>query len=215
MEPVAFCRYADLPEKSCFVTIFAGRWEHKTRREGRRPCFTQGINLSVHGRVGICYEKKDTVKTVSFLHTFLIRKVSKRISRQMHHFVLAKLLKFQETFLDLLFLKEKVGKRTSHRPHHFILAKLLKLQETFLDLLLLKEKVGKRTSHRPHHFILAKLLKIHKKLFSKSFLCQGLGQMPQLIMHRKKHGNAVLFNCRKWLELRSKPCFKVLPLKAP
>ena len=115
LEPVAFCRYADLPEKSCFVTIFAGRWEHKTRREGRRPCFTQGINLSVHGRVGICYEKKDTVKTVSFLHTFLIRKVSKRISRQMHHFVLAKLLKFQETFLDLLFLKEKVGKRTSHK----------------------------------------------------------------------------------------------------
>ena len=70
---------------------------------------------------------------MSFLLTFLIRKVSQRISRQMHHFVLAKLLKFQETFLDLLFLKEKVGKRTSHQMHYFVLVKLLRFQRTFLE----------------------------------------------------------------------------------
>jgi len=29
-------------------------------------------------------------------------------------------------------------------------------------------------------------------------------------MHTKKHGNAVLFNYRNMLELRSKPCFKAL-----
>ncbi len=51
----------------------------------------------------------------------------------MHHFVLAKLLKFQETFLDLLFLKEKVGKRTSHQMHYFVLVKLLRFQRTFLE----------------------------------------------------------------------------------
>jgi len=32
--------------------------------------------------------------------TFLIRKVGKRISHRTHHFVLTKLLKFQETFLE-------------------------------------------------------------------------------------------------------------------
>ena len=66
-----------------------------------------------------------------------------------------------------------------------------------------------------YHFVFAKLLKIHKKLFSKSFLCPGLGRKPQFIIHTKKYGNAVLFNYRKWLELRSKPCFKRLLKKAP
>ena len=53
-------------------------------------------------------------------------------------------------------------------------------------------KVGKRISHRTHHFILVKLLKF-QKLFSKSFLRQGLGRKPRLIMRAKKHGVAVLF----------------------
>ena len=36
--------------------------------------------------------------------TFLIRKVSKRISHRPHHFILVKLLKFQETFLEKFFV---------------------------------------------------------------------------------------------------------------
>ena len=67
-------------------------------------------------------------------------------SPQLHHFILAKLLRFQRTFLEksfvsgfgadspnLLFFRRKVGKRTSPRLHHFILAKLLRFQRTFLE----------------------------------------------------------------------------------
>ena len=96
------------------------------------------------------------------------------------------------------FLSEKGVQRTSHRP-------------TFLI-----RKVGKRISHRTYHFILAKLLKIRKKLFSKSFLCQGLGRIATTYNAIQKNAEeSAFFFYQNMLELRSKLCFKRLFEKSP
>ena len=50
---------------------------------------------------------------------------------QIYHLFQRKPLKFQETFLDLLFFRRKVGKRTFAQIYHLFRRKLLKFQETF------------------------------------------------------------------------------------
>ena len=106
--------------------------------------------------------------------TFLERKGDIRISHRTHHFIEAKLLRFQRTFHELTFLIRKVSKRISHRTHHFIEAKLLRFQRTFHELTFLIRKVSKRISHRTHHFIEAKLLKF-QETFPEKFLWSGFG----------------------------------------
>ena len=57
-----------------------------------------------HCRVFLIRRKKLELRSKPPSLTFLIRKVSKRISRRTHHFTLAKLLRFQRTFHEKSFV---------------------------------------------------------------------------------------------------------------
>ena len=141
-----------------------------------------------------------------------------RTSLKTHHFILAKLLRFQRTFHEksfvsgvwggspnLLFFRRKVCQRTSLKTHHFILAKLLRFQRTFPEksfvsgfgadspnLLFFRRKVRQRTSLKTHHFILVKLLSFQRTFHEKSFV-SGFGADALTYNAHKKHGIAVLF----------------------
>ena len=111
-----------------------------------------------------------------------------------HHFILAKLLKFQETFPEK-FLVSGFGaeaptdnehkKRGLHRVFLYC-RKMLELRSKPPSLTFLIRKVSQRISHRTHHFILAKLLKF-QETFPEKFLVSGFGaEAPTLNATHKK-----------------------------
>ena len=118
-----------------------------------------------------------------------------------HHFILAKLLKFQETFPEK-FLVSGLGaeaptdnehkKRGLHRVFLYC-RKMLELRSKPPSLTFLIRKVSQRISHRTHHFILAKFLGFQRTFFKKSFVSGFGAEAPTLNADIKKHGDAVLF----------------------
>ena len=131
---------------------------------------------------------------------FFERKVSPRTSRKIRHFIFAKLLKFQETFLEK-FLVSGFGaeaptdnthkKRGLHRVFYIVIM-CWNCVPNLLLLLFFRRKVSKRTSHRIHHFILAKAFEFPKD-FSRKVLWSGFGAEAPTDNAYKKHGVAVLF----------------------
>ena len=112
---------------------------------------------------------------------------------QKHHFILAKLLKFQETFLEK-FLVSGFGadspnwiihKKTRHCRVFLISRKKLELRSNPPSLTFLIRKVSKRISRRTHHFTLAKLLRFQRTFHEKSFV-SGFGAEAPTFNARKK-----------------------------
>jgi len=64
-----------------------------------------------------------------------------------------------------------------------------------------RRKVYQRTLHRNHHFIFAKVFEVSQETFYKKFLVSGFGADAPTYNAHKKHGIAVLLNCRNMLEL--------------
>ena len=136
--------------------------------------------------------------------TFLIRKVSKRTSHPKHHFILAKLLRFQRTFHEKSFVSgfgaEAPTDNDTQKKHgvaalfifdHY----MLELRSKPPSLTFLIRKVSKRISHRIRHFIFAKLLNF-QETFREKFLASGShGRYPQhlttntalFFQYRKNH----------------------------
>jgi len=99
------------------------------------------------------------------------------------------------------FLIRKVGKRISHRTTTSLWRKLLRFQRISL----------KNSTSLWWSFWSS------KKLFSKSFLCQGLGRKPRLIMHTKSTAlPCFFFFCHHMLELPwGDLALRGFPLKSP
>ena len=121
---------------------------------------------------------------------------------QKHHFILAKLLKFQETFLEK-FLASGFGadaptdnatQKSTAMPCFLICQNMLELRSKPPFLTFLERKVSQRTSHLIHQFILAKAFEVPRN-FSRKVSCVGVwgGQPQHSTLTAKKHGNAVLF----------------------
>ena len=119
---------------------------------------------------------------------------------QKHHFILAKLLKFQETFLEK-FLASGFGadaptdnatQKSTAMPCFLICQNMLELRSKPPFLTFLERKVSQRTSHRIYHFILVKLLRFQRTFLEKSFV-SGFGAEAPTHNAHKKHGIAVLF----------------------
>ena len=101
--------------------------------------------------------------------TFFIRKVGKRTSHRLYHFILAKLLRFQRTFHEKSFVSGfgadspnwKIHKKTRHCRVFLISRKKLELRSSPPSLTFLIRKVSKRISRRTHHFTLAKAFEVY------------------------------------------------------
>ncbi len=117
-------------------------------------------------------------------------KIPKNFYTETYHFILVKLLKFQETFPEK-FLVSGFGAEAptdnAHKKHgnavlFYFFHNMLELRSKPPSLTFLIRKVSQRIFHRTHHFILAKFLSFQRTFFKKPF-GQGLGQTPQLIIH--------------------------------
>ena len=117
--------------------------------------------------------------------------------------------------------------RTLLKKHHFILAKLLRFQRTFHEksfvsgfgayattYLSFGERCAKELrSNIP--LILAKAFEVPRNFSRKVSCVRVWGGSPNIQCTQKaRHCRAFLF-FRNMLELRSKPCFKVLFVKSP
>ena len=79
-----------------------------------------------------------------------------------------------------------------------------------------RRKVCQRTLLKNTTSFWQKFLRFQRTFYKKSFVSGFGADAPTDNAHTKKHGNAVLFIIyHKQLELRSKPCFKVLFVKSP
>ena len=116
---------------------------------------------------------------------------------QTHHFILAKLLKFQETFLEKFLVSgfgadspniQYTRKNAVHTAFFNYRQNKLELRSKpcFKELFVKSSlKIRKNfASNTPLYF--GKSFLVSKGLFTKSPLGQGLGQMPQLIMPTQK-----------------------------
>ena len=112
---------------------------------------------------------------------------------QKHHFILAKLLKFQETFLEK-FLASGFGadaptdnatQKSTAMPCFLICQNMLELRSKPPFLTFLERKVSQRTSHRTYHFVWIKLLRFQRTFHEKSFVSGSHGGQPQLTIHKK------------------------------
>ena len=96
---------------------------------------------------------------------FFRRKVSQRTSHRIHHFTLAKLLKFQETFLEKFLVSgfgaeattDNEHKKTRRRRVFYFFRNVLELRSKPLFLTFLLEKGKPKNFPRLHHFILIKV----------------------------------------------------------
>ncbi len=127
--------------------------------------------------------------------TFLIRKVGKRISHRLHYSILAKLLKFQETFLEK-FLWSGFGaeaptdntQKTRRSPRFLICHNVL---EPAVPNLRFKRLPPKKPLENPQKLPNECTISFWRKLFGfqRTFhekpFGQGLGRKPQLIIHKK------------------------------
>ena len=107
----------------------------------------------------ICKNRKNDRKIPPL--TFLIRKVSQRISHRIHHFILAKLLKLQETFLEKFLVSgfgEDAPTDNTHKKHgvavFFILSKYVgtAFQTSFSYFSYKKSKQKNFPPNTPLHF---------------------------------------------------------------
>ena len=111
--------------------------------------------------------------------TFLIRKVGKRISHRPYHFILAKLLKFQETFLEK-FLVSGFGAeaptnnehKNAENPRFLIVVICLNYVPNlrFKGLFVKSPLKIRKNFAQKHHFTLAKLLRFQRTFHKKSLV---------------------------------------------
>ena len=125
---------------------------------------------------------------------FFRRKVCQRTSHQIHQFILVKLLKFQGTFLEKSFVSGFGAEAPTDNAHKkrgnaaFLFCQsMLELRSKPPLFTFLERKVNQRTLHRNTPIYFGESFWDSKGLFPKSFLCQGLGQTPQLTTNKKKH----------------------------
>ena len=98
--------------------------------------------------------------------------------------------------------------------YHLFWRKLLRSQRTFLDLPFFRRKVDIRTFAQKYRFILAKAFEVPRNFSRKVSCVRVWGGSPNIQCTQKaRHCRAFLF-FRNMLELRSKPCFKVLFVKS-
>ena len=111
-----------------------------------------------------------------------------------HHFILAKLLKFQETFPEK-FLVSGFGAEAptfnAHKKHgnavlFYFFHNMLELRSKPPSLTFLIRKVSQRISHRTHHFILVKLLKFQETFLEKFLVSGSHGGSPNTQCRHKK-----------------------------
>ena len=150
----------------------------------------------------VVFKKKDKNFLYVFTNppTFLIRKVGKRISRRLRHFILAKFLRFQGTFY-----KKSLGRGlgltaptdNAHKKHGgavlLYCRNMLELafQTSFSYFSYKKSKQKNFTSITPFYF--GKAFEAPRNFSRKVFCVRVWGGQPQLIMLTKKHGIAVFF----------------------
>ena len=110
--------------------------------------------------------------------TFLIRKVGKRISHRIHHFISAKAFGFPKDFSRKALWSgfgvetptDNAHKKTRRNPRFLICRNVLELRSKPPFLTFLERKVSQRTSPRIHHFILAEAFEVPRN-FSRKVSC--------------------------------------------
>ena len=147
-----------------------------------------------------------------------------RISLKIHHFIFAKLLRFQRTFHEKSFGQGlgqmpqliTLTRKNTAMPRFFNCRQQLELRSKPCFKRLLKKplknphtpffrrKVCQRTSLKMHHFILAKLLRFQRAFHEKSFV-SGFGADAPTYNAQKKHGVAVLLILLKNVDWACKP----------
>ena len=134
--------------------------------------------------------------------TFLERKVSQRTSHRLHHFILSKLLKFQRTFHEKSFVSRfgaDAPTFNTHKKHGiavlFNCQNMLELRSKPCFKGLFEKsplKIRKNfAQNTPIYF--SEAFEVPRNFSRKVSLVRVWGGQPQLIMHAKKHGIAVLF----------------------